>query len=97
MIEIEHQEADNHPGIKAFKDKRFDSFKTWSGSLNRKLSILRRKRQRETPQDVNNNSRSTDRPLPVHRYYDALEGPELETLRVCACLLLSIQISCNLN
>ncbi|KAG5100263.1 hypothetical protein JHK82_045315 [Glycine max] len=77
----EHQEADNHPGIKAFKDKRFDSFKTWSGSLNRKLSILRRKRQRETPQDVNNNSRSTDRPLPVHRYYDALEGPELETLR----------------
>ncbi|RZB91801.1 S-type anion channel SLAH3 [Glycine soja] len=54
-----HQEAENgdetnnHPEIKAFKDKRFDSFKTWS----------------------------TDRPLPIHRYYDALEGPELETLR----------------
>ncbi|KAG4388204.1 hypothetical protein GLYMA_09G126500v4 [Glycine max] len=82
-----HQEAENgdetnnHPEIKAFKDKRFDSFKTWSGSLNRKLLILRRKRQRETPQDGNNISRSTDRPLPIHRYYDALEGPELETLR----------------
>jgi len=88
-----HQEAENgdetnnHPEIKAFKDKRFDSFKTWSGSLNRKLLILRRKRQRETPQDGNNISRSTDRPLPIHRYYDALEGPELETLRVCAYLL----------
>ncbi|XP_020221903.1 S-type anion channel SLAH3 [Cajanus cajan] len=76
--------TNNHPGIKAFKDKRFDSFKTWSGRLERQLSILRGKspRARETPQDGNNdNSRSTDRALPVDRYFDALEGPELETLR----------------
>ncbi|TKY45954.1 S-type anion channel SLAH3 [Spatholobus suberectus] len=60
------QEADNgvkinnHPGIKAFKDKSHP---------------------RETTQDGNNNCRSTDRALPVDRYFDALEGPELETLR----------------
>ncbi|KAK8583484.1 hypothetical protein V6N12_067756 [Hibiscus sabdariffa] len=41
-----------HPNIKKLKDKRFNSFKTWS-----------------------------DRALPVDRYFDALEGPELETLR----------------
>ncbi|KAL5173635.1 S-type anion channel SLAH3 [Glycine soja] len=72
---------DNHPGIKAFKDKRFDSFKTWSGRLERQLTILRGKSPRATAQDGNNNSSSTDRPLPVDRYFDALEGPELETLR----------------
>ncbi|KAG4388210.1 hypothetical protein GLYMA_09G126900v4 [Glycine max] len=81
------QEADNgvkinnHPGIKDFKDKRFDSFKTWSGRLERQLTILRGKSPRATAQDGNNNSKSTDRPLPVDRYFDALEGPELETLK----------------
>ncbi|KAL2334823.1 hypothetical protein Fmac_016036 [Flemingia macrophylla] len=82
--EAENGVKTNHlPGIKAFKDKRFDSFKTWSGRLERQLSILRGKspRVRETVQDGNDNSRSTDRALPVDRYYDALEGPELETLR----------------
>ncbi|CAJ1952978.1 unnamed protein product [Sphenostylis stenocarpa] len=70
-----------HPGIKAFKDKRFDTFKTWSGTLERQLSILRGKSPRATAQDGNNNPRNTERPFPVDRYFDALEGPELETLR----------------
>lgn len=76
----------NHPGIKAFRDKRFDSFKTWSGTLERQLSILRGKSPRQTEEE-DNNFRNTDRPVPVDRYFDALEGPELETLRVCGNLL----------
>ncbi|ESW24100.1 hypothetical protein PHAVU_004G102800 [Phaseolus vulgaris] len=75
------ENINNHPGIKAFKDKRFDSFKTWSGTLERQLTILRGKSPRATAQDGNDNPRSTERPLPVDRYFDALEGPELETLR----------------
>ncbi|KAK7315177.1 hypothetical protein VNO77_33712 [Canavalia gladiata] len=72
--------ANNHPGIKAFKDKRFDSFKTWSGKFERQLSILRGNPQREIAED-GNNSRTNERRLRVDRYFDALEGPELETLR----------------
>ncbi|XP_061351910.1 S-type anion channel SLAH2-like isoform X2 [Gastrolobium bilobum] len=77
-----HVKVSNNPAIKMFKDKRFDSFKTWSGTgtLERQLSILRGKSPRRTPEDENN-MRSTDRSLPVDRYFDALEGPELETLR----------------
>lgn len=73
----------NQPGIKMFRDKRFDSFKTWSGGLERQLSILRGKEPIGNAQDGNTTSRtrSIDRPLPVDRYFDALEGPELETLR----------------
>jgi len=82
------ENANNHPGIKAFKDKRFDSFKTWSGTLERQISILRGKSPRATAQDGNDNPRTTERPLPVDRYFDALEGPELETLRVCHYFLL---------
>lgn len=81
----------NHPGIKAFKDKRFDSFKTWSGRFERQLSYLRGKPPKENAQDGNNTARSTDRPLPVDRYFDALEGPELETLRVCDYFLFLFQ------
>jgi len=72
----------NQPGIKMFRDKRFDSFKTWSGGLERQLSILRGKEPISNAQDGNNTTRSFDRALPVDRYFDALEGPELETLKV---------------
>ncbi|KAK7380422.1 hypothetical protein VNO78_32932 [Psophocarpus tetragonolobus] len=69
------------PKDQAFKDKSFDSFRTWSGTLERKVSILRRKQPREASQDGSKNSTSTDGPLPVQRYFDALEGPELEILK----------------
>lgn len=68
------------------RDKRFDSFKTWSGRLERQLSNLRGK-----PQDPDHGEGegSGDHGEPymeavpaVDRYFDALEGPELETLRV---------------
>lgn len=71
------------PRIERLKDKRFDSFKTWSGKLERKLSNLRGKRL-EVGQDENSAERNVEmETLPVHRYFDALEGPELDTLRVC--------------
>ncbi|KAL1531961.1 S-type anion channel SLAH3-like [Salvia divinorum] len=57
-------------------DRRFDSFKTWSGKLDRQLSNLRgvpTQEEQPRPQEFEN--------LPVHRYFDALEGPELDTLR----------------
>lgn len=48
-------------------DKRFDSFKTWSGQL----------------PNLSESEQIELEILPVHRYLDALEGPELDTLRVC--------------
>lgn len=78
-----------NPRIKKLKDKRFDSFKTWSGKLERQLTHLRGKQPQETgPEDAElKNSGAPS--LPVDRYYDALEGPELETLRVM-CFLSSL-------
>ncbi|KAG6487450.1 S-type anion channel SLAH3-like [Zingiber officinale] len=63
------------------RDKRFDPFKTWSGRLERQLSNLRGK-----PQDLDCGDGGEDQDgeaVPaLDRYFDALEGPELETLRV---------------
>ncbi|XP_062120294.1 S-type anion channel SLAH2-like [Humulus lupulus] len=69
-------------------DRRFDSFKTWSGKLERQITNLRGKPQRESqPDDVVLKSSEIDT-LPVDRYFDALEGPELETLRASEEILL---------
>lgn len=73
---------DYHPRIKKLKDKRFDSFKTWSGKLERQFSQLRGRTPQETePEDVGLRNSGVEA-LTVDRYFDALEGPELETLRV---------------
>ncbi|CAN0902884.1 S-type anion channel SLAH3 [Linum grandiflorum] len=95
-------EHHHHPAIRKLKDKRYDSFKTWSGKLERQISHLRGKPVEEdessSPEDSagggaagqkadNNNNNSSNNnnnnkdALPVDRYFDALEGPELETLR----------------
>ncbi|GLU24349.1 hypothetical protein SLE2022_402920 [Rubroshorea leprosula] len=60
----------HHPNIRRLKDTRFESFKTWSRKLEKQISNLKGK-----PQNVENEA------LPADRYFDALEGPELETLR----------------
>ncbi|WVZ14375.1 hypothetical protein V8G54_011941 [Vigna mungo] len=87
--------VNNHHGIKAFEDKGFDSFKTWSGTLERQLSILRGKPPRAPAQDGNNTSRNMERLLPVDQYFNALKGPELETLRDKKwSFLLRFPISC---
>ncbi|KAG9152977.1 hypothetical protein Leryth_026313 [Lithospermum erythrorhizon] len=65
--------------VDRLKDKRYDSFKTWSGKLERQLTLTGR------CNDSSEYSDSQPRPdmetLPVERYFDALEGPELDTLR----------------
>ncbi|XP_076940703.1 S-type anion channel SLAH2-like isoform X2 [Bidens hawaiensis] len=65
-----------NPRIEKLKDERFNSFKTWSGKLERQISNLRGKLSAEpavsTPRSEN---------MPVDRYFDALEGPELDILR----------------
>ncbi|KAK1665790.1 hypothetical protein QYE76_053949 [Lolium multiflorum] len=62
------------------RDKRFDPFKTFSGRLERQLSNLR-----GHPIDLHspdsNISEETDQVPATDRYFDALEGPELDTLR----------------
>ncbi|KAL7214188.1 hypothetical protein ACSBR1_026582 [Camellia fascicularis] len=73
--------------IDRLKDKRFNSFKTWSGKLERELSHLRGK-PRETGTETNNLQNVEVVTLPVGRYFDALEGPELDTLRASEEILL---------
>lgn len=64
-------------------DRRFDSFKTFSGRFERQITQLRgggERTQRETR--ANDVSSQVDKILSVDRYFDALQGPELDTLRV---------------
>ncbi|KAK4283004.1 hypothetical protein QN277_000009 [Acacia crassicarpa] len=70
-----------NPHILRLKDRRFDPFKTFSGKLERQISILRGKPPKQGDVQEENSLNNTDRPRTVDRYYDALEGPELETLR----------------
>lgn len=69
-----------NPMGKTLADKRYNSFKTFSGKLERQLSNLRG-RVNETGTELPPTSEMEN--VPVHRYFDALEGPELDTLRVC--------------
>jgi hypothetical protein len=66
------------------RDKRFDPFKTFSGRLERQLSNLRGRPldpiDLESPDSKI--SEETDQVPGTDRYFDALEGPELDTLRV---------------
>ncbi|GFZ06415.1 SLAC1 homologue 3 [Actinidia rufa] len=76
-----------NPRTERLKDKRFDSFKTWSGKLERQLSHLCGK-SRETGSEANPAWNVDVEMLPVDRYFDALEGPELDTLRASEEILL---------
>ncbi|KAH9603723.1 hypothetical protein KSS87_007079 [Heliosperma pusillum] len=75
------------PNGDRLRDTRFDSFKTWSGKLERQLSHLRGKATEPEPERsrVGNDAEGV---LPVDRYFDALEGPELDTLRPSEQLML---------
>ncbi|KVI10155.1 S-type anion channel SLAH2-like [Cynara cardunculus var. scolymus] len=68
-----------NPRLDEFKDNRYNSFKTWSGRLERQLSTLRGKPRNEP--EINPPQNLQGETLSVDRYFDALEGPELETLR----------------
>ncbi|KAK1366540.1 S-type anion channel SLAH3 [Heracleum sosnowskyi] len=74
-----------NPVGRNLRDKRYNSFKTWSGKLERQLSHLRG-RVKETETDLPQTTEMEN--VPVHRYFDALEGPELDTLKPSEELLL---------
>ncbi|KAL6614884.1 hypothetical protein ACP70R_037154 [Stipagrostis hirtigluma subsp. patula] len=67
------------------RDKRFDPFKTFSGRLERQLSNLRGRPQDPADAAASPESKiseeETDQVPGADRYFDALEGPELDTLR----------------
>uniref|UniRef100_A0A0E0FPN5 S-type anion channel SLAH2 n=1 Tax=Oryza nivara TaxID=4536 RepID=A0A0E0FPN5_ORYNI len=69
------------------RDKRFDQFKTFSGRLERQLSTLRGRPAQEHmtngegAPEPNIAEEETEQVPGADRYFDALEGPELETLR----------------
>ncbi|CAL9066184.1 unnamed protein product [Musa banksii] len=63
------------------RDGRFDSFKAWSGRLERRSSYLRGRPQ-EPEVEASDSDIVKDEPVPAaDRYFDALQGPELDTLR----------------
>ncbi|KAF3324489.1 S-type anion channel SLAH2-like isoform X1 [Carex littledalei] len=64
------------------RDSRFDPFKTWSGKLERKISNLRGKPTQEEDLEAGGTNKHEIEEAPgVDRYFDALEGPELDILR----------------
>ncbi|KAF3324490.1 S-type anion channel SLAH2-like protein [Carex littledalei] len=64
------------------RDSRFDPFKTWSGKLERQISNLRGMPTEEEDLEAGETKRHESEEAPgVDRYFDALEGPELDTLR----------------
>ncbi|XP_073115087.1 S-type anion channel SLAH2-like [Elaeis guineensis] len=63
------------------RDKRFDPFKTWSGRLERQLSNFRGKPQEPDVEADDLEIKEIEAVPAVERYFDALEGPELDTLR----------------
>ncbi|KAK9672559.1 hypothetical protein RND81_12G108600 [Saponaria officinalis] len=78
---------DRSPHVNRLRDNRFDSFKTWSGKLERQLSHLRGRPTEPEPERTRFGN-DADGALPVDRYFDALEGPELDTLRPSEKLML---------
>ncbi|XP_068660140.1 S-type anion channel SLAH2-like [Aristolochia californica] len=80
----EQQNFSNH----RHDDSNYESFKTWSGKLERQISQLVT-RKPQTPRPESGPSRTTQiEALPVDRFFDALEGPELDTLRASEELVL---------
>ncbi|KAF9602536.1 hypothetical protein IFM89_029835 [Coptis chinensis] len=69
------------------KDIRFDSFRTQSVKQERQNSQFRGKKQEPEPEVGASQSAGLEY-LPVHRYFDALEGPELDTLKASEELVL---------
>jgi len=79
--------------FRSASDKRFDSFKTWSGKLERQISNLRGIPQESDVEADSSEIAKTEHVPEVRRYFDALQGPELDTLRVRDLLPLILYIS----
>lgn len=68
-----------------FHDKRYDLFRTMSGKLERQISNLRGKPNESS---LLQDHKEITESLTADRYFDALQGPELETLKVLYCSFL---------
>ncbi|KAF6995382.1 hypothetical protein CFC21_011893 [Triticum aestivum] len=74
---------------KALRDTSYDPFKTWSGKLEKQLTthlrVVRQPPPQEAePEEDDEDAATSGRPysMPrVHRFFAALEGPELDKLR----------------
>ncbi|CAA2988473.1 S-type anion channel SLAH2-like [Olea europaea subsp. europaea] len=75
------------PRVDVIEDKRFDSFKTWSGKLEGQILNLC-ENHRETEQELETHEPAEVEILPADRYFDALEGLELDTLKASEEVLL---------
>ncbi|KAJ4980671.1 hypothetical protein NE237_031508 [Protea cynaroides] len=73
-------QQNTNPRIDRLNGRHYDSFKTWSGKLERQITQLRGKPYEPKP-NVGASQNPEIQDLPVQRYFDALEGPELDTLR----------------
>ncbi|ESQ54461.1 hypothetical protein EUTSA_v10024941mg [Eutrema salsugineum] len=67
---------DQEAASRNYHDKRYDLFRTMSGKLERQISNLRGK-----PTDSSCQDNELTESLTADRYFDALQGPELETLK----------------
>ncbi|GJN38182.1 hypothetical protein PR202_gb27200 [Eleusine coracana subsp. coracana] len=87
----------------ARRDKSFDSFKTWSGKLEKQIAthlLGTRPHQQDEPSEQEEeedpgtgNASATHHTMPrVQRFFAALEGPELDTLRVLRTTCSSFQL-----
>ncbi|KAL0698285.1 hypothetical protein Bca4012_054407 [Brassica carinata] len=73
----------DHEAFRNSKDKRYDLFRTMSGKLERQISNLRGK-----PIDSSLQDKEITESLTAERFLDALQGPELETLKEMEKILL---------
>ncbi|KAL9265085.1 S-type anion channel SLAH3-like protein [Drosera capensis] len=71
----------------SLRDTTFDSFRTCPGKLERQLSVYWQKSAEPGPEPNNLWSAEAD-DVPMDRYFNALEGPELESLKQSEELLL---------
>ncbi|CAI9775046.1 unnamed protein product [Fraxinus pennsylvanica] len=76
-----------NPRIDRLKDNMYGVFRTWSGKPERQISNLSGKPQ-EPEQDFEIPKPAEVETIPVDRYFDALKGPELDTLRAPEEILL---------
>ncbi|PWA88759.1 voltage-dependent anion channel [Artemisia annua] len=70
-----------NPRMDVLRNNQYNSFKTWSGRLERQLSTLRGKSLPRNDPEIDAPHILEGESLSVDRYFESLEGPELENLR----------------
>ncbi|GAB2293990.1 hypothetical protein Dimus_028206 [Dionaea muscipula] len=70
-----------NPRSNRLRDGRFDSFKTGGSIVDMQLSLSRFRGKPVEPEAQEPKNIGENEAVPLDRYFDALEGPELDTLR----------------